>query len=268
MADSVKTNIETYYENKEFSNSIQKNEAKVFGIGATINVDKSTYKLFYEYSKTDTIKPPMKVDLKIQKLYAKYNYKLNDKWAVNLNHLNVLTDNIAPTTYGKAYGAGITYNFNKPTSVNFTQFYTDYKDFDVYQSNLNFDYIFKKDAFKLKLSALSKFIFLDNKDSNNFSKNAQNSYFTQGFKAHAHYKSYHFGAGLYFGKRAFAIMNDGFKIQHHAMEFDRTYAFGVGKTFSNLTLRVQYVYQRATELPINNENVKINNTRLIANYRF
>lgn len=28
-------------------------------------------------------------------------------------------------------------------------------------------------------------------------------------------------------------MNDGFKVQHHAMEFDRTYNFGIGKSFKD-----------------------------------
>ena len=63
-------------------------------------------------------------------------------------------------------------------------------------------------------------------------------------------------------------MNDGFKIQHHAMEFDRTYAVGMGKKISDVMLRLQYIYQRATELPMQNEGVEVSNIRLIANYRF
>jgi hypothetical protein len=63
-------------------------------------------------------------------------------------------------------------------------------------------------------------------------------------------------------------MNDGFKIQHHAMEFDRTYAIGAGKTFSKIIFRTQYIYQRAKELPIENKNVTIRNLRFILNYTF
>ncbi len=63
-------------------------------------------------------------------------------------------------------------------------------------------------------------------------------------------------------------MDDGFKIQHHAMEFDRTYAIGVGKNISHFVLRFQYIYQRATELPLNNKNVEIDIMRLVANYKF
>ena len=102
----------------------------------------------------------------------------------------------------------------------------------------------------------------------NFSKNADKDYFTTALKLHAHYKTYHFGMGTYIGKRVFAVMMDGFKIQHHAMEFDRTYAIGAGKTFDDFTLRVQYVEQRATELPYKRENVKVQNIRVMANYKF
>jgi len=268
MANSVNTDIETYYEHLEFKNSLQKNSSNIFGVGGTLKLDNSTYKLFYEKAKTDTKQPPLKDDLKIEKLYAKYNYKINDKWGVNLNYLNVVDDNIAPTAHGQAYGIGATFNITKPLSVNFTQFYTNYDKFNVYQSDLNFNYIFKQDNFKIKLTTLTKLIHLDNKDSNSFSKNAKESYLTQGIKLHSHYKSYHFGMGAYFGKRAFAIMQNGFKIQHHAMEFDRTYAIGFGKTFSNFVLRTQYAYHRATELPMNNEHVTVRNLKVIATYKF
>ena len=63
-------------------------------------------------------------------------------------------------------------------------------------------------------------------------------------------------------------MNDGFKIQHHAMEIDRTYALGAGKSFSNFVIRVQYIYQRAVELPIENENVELDIVRVVFNYKF
>ena len=52
------------------------------------------------------------------------------------------------------------------------------------------------------------------------------------------------------------------------MEFDRTYAVSVGKTISKFVLRFQYIYQRAKELPIKNENVEVQNLRFIANYKF
>ena len=63
-------------------------------------------------------------------------------------------------------------------------------------------------------------------------------------------------------------MSEGFKVQHHAMEINRTYALSIGKTISNIVLRVQYIYQRAEELPAQNKDVEIKNIRFIANYKF
>ena len=50
-------------------------------------------------------------------------------------------------------------------------------------------------------------------------------------------------------------MNDRFKLQHHAMEFDRTYAAGVGKDIGKAVLRLQYIYQRAEDIPMKNKDV-------------
>jgi len=63
-------------------------------------------------------------------------------------------------------------------------------------------------------------------------------------------------------------MDNGFKIQHHAMEFDRTYSVGVGKNISDFVMRFIYVYQRATELPPQNKNVEVETLRLLLNYKF
>jgi len=118
-------------------------------------------------------------------------------------------------------------------STNFTQYYTNYEDFNVYQSDLRIDFKTKLFGAKTKLSSITKYIVIDEKNTNSFTKNAQDNYITSGFKIHSKYKSYYLGAGAYLGKRAFAIMNDGFKSQHHAMEFDKTYALMLGKNISN-----------------------------------
>jgi len=269
FAHSTTTQMRSSIESIDFKNSVQKYSGIVIGVGTTLLVDKSLFQATYEYTKTDTKQPPLSADLKVNKLYFKYSYTLNQNWNINLHYLNVLSDNIAPTAHGKSYALGITYNFTPKSSLNFTQYLSDYKDFDVYQSEVKFEQKIKIDNFKTDLSAISKFIHLDDYESNAFSKNAKEDYATYGFKVHSHYASYHLGLGAYFGKRAFAIMNDGFKMQHHAMEFDRTYAGGIGKTFNKLTLRVQYTYQRATELPLQNgKKVDIANSRVLLNYKF
>jgi len=233
MAETIHSSVSTYFENKSFSNSIQKNNAKVYGVGVDIHHDNSAYKFTYEHGDTKTKQPPLNKDLKIDKIFLKYTYEIDNNFEVNVNYINILNDNIAITDNGKAYGAGLTYKYNKKISANFTQFYTDYKDFNVHQSDLRVDFKTKIDNVKFKLSSITKYINIDEKNTNSFTKNAKKNYLTT-----------------------------------DAMEFDRTYAIGVGKTISDFVFRVQYVKQRATELPTLNKDVEVKVTRLIANYKF
>jgi len=267
-AQTIHSSIITYVESKDFENSVQKEDGIVYGIGADIHYDNSAYKFAYEYGDTHTKQPPLKEDLKTNKLFLKYNYDLQNNFEFNLNYINILNDNIAITDGGQTYGAGITYHIKKNINTNFTQYYTNYDDFNVYQSNLTFNYKIKINDIKVKLTSVTKYINIDEENFNGFTKNADDSYLTSGLKLHLHYDGYHFGSAVYFGKRVFSIMDDGFKIQHHAMEFDRTYAVGIGKNISDFVLRLQYIYSRATELPIENENVKISNVRVLLNYKF
>ncbi len=267
--DTIHSSVSTYYENKTFSNSTQKYDGVVYGIGGDIHYNDSEYRFTYEHGDTKTKQPPLDKDLRTDKLFLKYAHSFNDSLEANVNYINILGDNIAITDGGVALGAGLTYNINKKTAFNFTQFYTDYKDFNVYQSDFKLDFKTKIEDIKMKLSFIAKYIILDEENPNGFTKYAQDDYLTTAIKFHSHYNTYHFGAGAYLGKRVFAIMDDGFKIQHHAMEFDRTYAVGVGKSISDFVLRFQYIYQRAVELPAQNgKNVEVQNLRFIANYKF
>ncbi len=267
-AQTIHSSIVTYVESKNFTNSVQKEDGVVYGIGADIHHDNSAYKLAYEYGDTNTKQPPLKEDLRTDKLFLKYAYDFQDDLEFNLNYINILNDNIAITDGGKTYGAGITYHIRKNINTNFTQYYTNYDDFNVYQSDFTLDYKMKINDIKIKLTSVTKYINLDEENLNSFTKNAEDDYLTSGIKLHLHYEGYHFGSAVYFGKRVFAIMDDGFKIQHHAMEFDRTYTVGIGKNISDFVLRLQYTYQQATELPVENKNVEVSNIRLLLNYKF
>jgi len=267
-SETVHSSIVSYIESKNFDHSLQKEDGKVYGIGADIHLDHSEYRFAYEYGDTHTKQPPLKEDLKTNKLFLKYSYDLKNNFKLNINYINILNDNIAITDGGQSYGAGLSYRIKKNINSNFTQYYTDYDDFNVYQSDFRLDYKMKINSVKIKLTSITKYINLDEKNLNGFTKNAEDDYLTTGLKLHLHYDGYHFGAATYFGKRVFAVMDDGFKIQHHAMEFDRTYAVGIGKNISDFVLRLQYIYSRAEELPLQNENVEISNIRMLLNYRF
>jgi len=265
---TIHSSAQVYFENKNFKNSKQKIDGNVYGIGADIHIDASEYRFTYEKGLTDTKQPPLSKNLKTDKLFLQYAYSFNGLYTAHVNYINILNDNIAITDGGTAYGAGVSYRYSKKLSGDFTQFYTDYDDFNVYQSDMRVDFKTKIDEIKLKLSSVTKYIKIDEKHKNIFTKNAEDHYWNTAVELHAHYSTWHFGTAAYFGKRVFAIMNNGFKIQHHAMEFNKTYAAGIGKTIGDFVVRLQYIHQEATELPMLNENVKVDNTRLILNYKF
>jgi len=270
--ESIHSSASTYYENKTFKNSVQKEDGYVYGVGADIHYNNSAFKIAYEYGYTTTKQPPLQEDLNTKKIFFKYAYQFDRKFSLNVNYIGILEDNIAETDGGVTFGGGGTYTFTKNISLNFTEFYTDYKYFDVFQSDLRIDYKTRLNKVKIKLSSITKYISLyennDQREVLRFITNTQDNYLTSGFKFHIHYASYHLGGGAFFGKRAFAIMDDGFKTQHHAMEFDKTYAIGLGKNIYDFVLRAQYIYQRAEELPMKNKDVEVDNIRIIANYRF
>ena len=268
LSENVHSSASAYAESRTYEHSKQKEDGKVFGLGADIHYKNSEYKFTYEQGGAN-IKPQLPLpDLKFKKLFLRYAYNIDQKISFNINYISVLDDNIALTDGGNIYALGATYNLNKHNRLNLTQYISDYKDFDTYQTDLQYDHKIAFESIKVKFSLIGKYIHIHQSKPNGFTKYAKENYFTTGLKAHMHYKSFHFGVGAYFGKRVFAIMQEGFKVQHHAMEFDRTYAFAFGKSFSNVILRAQYIYQRATELPIKNKNVSIKNIRLIANYKF
>ncbi len=175
--------------------------------------------------------------------------------------------NVAPTSDGSIYGVGVTYAFSKPFSLNVTQFFSDYAEFDVYQSDLKIVYKIKFDDLKIKLQSITKYMNLKDYESNGYSKNADSSYLTSGVKVGALYNSYLLGGGAYFGERAFAVMDDGFKVQHHALSFDKTYALVLGKSFGGLNMKFQYIFLEAKELP-SQQNIEVDVLRLVGSYKF
>lgn len=270
--ETIHSSFLAYAEAKNYTDSAQKEDGTAYGLGADIHYGNAEYKLIYEDSSANTVQPPMKEDLENQKVFFRYAYKFDKRFKINLNFAAVLKDNIAPTDGGSIGGGGFTYTVDKKLAFNITGYFSEYADFDVIQTDIRIDYKTKLDKVKVKFSSVSKYITVALDDEStalpNYAQNANSKYKTTAIEVHAHYNTYHLGGAIYFGKRAFAIMEDGFKVQHHAMEFDRTYAIGAGKTFGPFVVRAQYIYQRATELPMSNEDVVVSTARLITNYKF
>ena len=257
------TTLKLTYENFDFENSIKKNKGKRYGFILSHKDDNALYQIAYDKTNTETFQPPLPSDLHVNKYYLKYSLKLDDKQLVSVSYSTIDDNLMKETDGGHIYGLGYKYG-----AASVTQYLSDYDHFNVYQTDLK--YTFKKTFGELFTSAtlLGKYIHLQDKNSNAFSANAKEDYFTPGLKVHVHYGDYHMGAGAFFGKRVFAVMNDGFRVQHHAMEFDETYMVGAGKHFGDVDLTLKYVYQEATEIPINNDNVKVENIILQFAYRF
>ena len=251
------------YENFNFENSKKKDNGDRFRAAVNHRTGENLYQFVYEKTHTDTFKPPLTKDLHVNKYFLKYTRKLDDQQSLSLSYIRIDDNIMKEVDGGNIYGLGYKYG-----AFGLTQYLSDYDNFNVYQTDVK--YKFKKAFGEIHTSAtlLGKYIHLQDRESNGFSKNAKEDYFTPGVKLHAHYDDYHMAVGAFFGKRVFAVMHDGFKVQHHAMEFNETYMFGFGKHFGDVDLNLKYVYQKATELPINNDNVKVQNIGLVLRYRF
>ena len=254
LSHSEATVLKLTYENFNFENSKKKDNGDRFRAAVNHKTEDNLYQFVYEKSHTDTFKPPLTKDLHVNKYFLKYTRKVDAKQSFSLSYIRIDDNIMKEVDGGNIFGLGYKYG-----AFGLTQYLSDYKHFSVYQTEMK--YTFKKafGGIKTFTTIWGKYIHLKNKNSSRFSDNAQNDYFTPGIKLHAHYHDYHMGTGAFFGKRAFAVMHDGFKVQHHAMEFNETYMVGVGKHFDDLDVSLHYVYQKATELPINNENVKAKN---------
>ncbi len=263
FAFSQNSTLRVTYEDFDFKNSLKKDEGKRVGFILSHKIDDSLYQIAYEKTHTETFQPPLPKDLYVDKYYFKYSYKLNAKHALSLSYATIDDNLMKETDGGHIYGLGYKYG-----AFGITQYLSDYDNFNVYQTEMQ--YTFKKSFSKLKtkVTILGKYIHLQDKNSNAFSRNAKEDYFTPGVKLHAHYKAYHMGAGAFFGNRVFAVMNNGFKVQNHAMEFDKTYMLGFGKHFGDIDLSLKYVYQEATEIPSHNPNVEMQNIIFQLGYRF
>ena len=252
-------NIKINYEILDFTNSKTKEDGKLYGIEVDHEDKEHHLQLYCEKSQTNTTNVVPK-DLEVSKYTLKYQYKVTPKERVTLLYGTIDDNLIKETNGGDIYGVGYSKN-----GLGVRQYLSDYPHFDVYQSDV--EYALKRGG--IKSSFIGTYIHLDNKDSNDFSKKAKSDYFTAGVKLHTHYSGIHLGAGAYVGKRIFAVMKDGFKVQHHAMEFKESYMVGVGHNLGeNMATHLQYGYHKAKELPSNNDNVKVNNLTFDFIYRF
>ena len=221
------------------------------------------HQFYHERTDTDTTRL-MPKDLKVNKYVFKYQYKLDQKKRLSFSYATIDDNLMKETNHGNIFGIGYSNN-----GLGFTQYLSDYPHFDVYQTDVKYSFKSKLDEVGFKTTMLGKFIHLKNKNSNRFSEKADNNYFTVGVKLHTHYEGYHLGAGVYLGKRIFAVMKEGFKVQHHAMEFSKSFMMGIGHAIGDHAVaHLRYGYHEAKEVPTNNDGVTVNNVSLDFVYKF
>jgi len=258
-AHNGSNNIKLNYEDLTFNHSKKKRDGKRHGIELDHEDERQHFQLYYEKTHTHTTQILPK-DLYVKKYTLKYAYKLQPKERFTLSYTSIDDNLMKETNDGHIYGLGYSKN-----GVSIMQYLSDYPHFDVYQSDLKYN--FKKHGVKVTL--LGKYIHLKDKDSNPFSKKAKENYFTAGIKLHTHYNGFHLGAGAYFGRRIFAVMKNGLRVQHHAMEFKESYMLGIGHALSkNMTTHLRYGYHKAKEVPINRDDVTVHNFSLDVIYKF
>jgi len=254
---------------KDYTNSKTKIDGTTYTVGATHSFDNSTVQLNYSKDSVDRENPVthQSIDtLNVKKYNGNYKYDLNQQFSLKANYIKIL-DNLAPTDQGKIYGIGGTYNINKGLGVALDLYKSDYEQFDVNQYDLSIFKGFKIGEAKLKATLIAKTIKIDGDKYANYTFQDKD-YFTTGVKLNTNYNGFVAGVGAFFGKRVFTVMNDGTRVQHHAMEQDKTYMLSFGKKFKNFDIIAKYSYQNGKELPENQDDVDTKVTSLMLKYKF
>ena len=254
---------------KDYTNSKTKKDGTVYTVGTMHNYENSTIQLNYQQDSVDRENPvthrPIDT-LHVKKYNVNYKYNFNELFTLKTSYIKIL-DNLAPTDQGKVYGLGGIYNINKGFGVALDYYKSDYEQFNVNQYDVSVFKGFKIGETKLKASVIAKTIKIDGDKYATYSFQDKD-YFTTGLKLGMNYQGYVAGVGAFFGKRIFTVMDDGNKVQHHAMEQDKTYMASFGKQFKNFDIMLKYSYQNGKELPERQDDVDTKVTSLMLKYKF
>ncbi|NOR55604.1 MAG: hypothetical protein GQ531_05295 [Sulfurovum sp.] len=254
--------VQFNYEFLEFKNSKQKEDGRRYGMTLDHQDTQHHFQLYMEHTDTKT-KPVMPKDLSVNKYAFKYQYSMSKKETLSFIYMNIDDNLIAAVDGTNIYGLGYSYK-----SLSLMQYVSDYRDFNVYQSDVKWGMKKEFDTFTLKGAVMGKYIHLQDRLGNVYTQKTKQDYFTLGLKVHAEYEDWHIGAVGYVGERIFAVMNEGLRVQHHAMAFEKSYMFSVGRAFDDVFVNLRYIKQFATEVPIGNEDVEVSNIAVNVSYSF
>ena len=261
--------VDLQYDYFNFTDSKQKDYGNRGTIHAKIADDKKSLQIAYEKTITETYRPPITSitsNLKVDKIMLRYDQKVFGQGKYNLGFIMV-KDNLVSTDGGKVFYTGYYHRFTPLVALDGSVYYGHYDIMKTYQFDMALKLHKKFGDLDTRVIATVKDIVVD-ECSDGFCANAEPNYLTAGLKMKLDYEGYFLHGAGFVGKRAFAVMMEGFALQHHAMEFDRTYMAGIGKRFDDVELKLKYTYQRATELPLNNSGVTIDAVSLKVKYYY
>lgn len=209
---------------------------------------------------------PISSKLEVEKLNLNIRQNFNENLSAKISYIGI-QDNLAPTDNGKIYGFGGTYTINKGFGIILDGYKSDYKAFDVNQYDVGMYKGFKIAEVQAKVTLGAKIINIDGDKYSNYTFKDK-EYQTSFVNLNGNLNGFFGGVGVMFGKRMFAVLDDGNKVQHHAMEQDKTYMFNFGKSFKSFDVALQYNYQNGKELPENKDDVDTKVTSLMLKYKF
>ncbi len=263
------SSISYEYGIKDYKDSASKIDGKVETLNFSHQIANNKFILGYQGDNVNrTINPitGSNRDLDVEKYNVKYIYKINKDLNLNLSYLKIV-DNLSPTDQGKIYGLGGNYKLSNGLSLGLGFYKSDYKTFDVNEYDFSITKGFKIDSLKLKTTLIAKRIDINGEKYGGYSFEDKD-YFTTGLKVGANYNGFVAAVGAFFGKRVFTVLDSGSKVQHHAMEQDKTYMASLGKKFKNFDIMTKYSYQNGKELPENKDNVDTKVTSISFIYKF
>ncbi len=260
----AQTDIGLGYGYTDYDNSKTKIDGKTYDAEMRHRFDESLFTFHYENSSADRIgtNPTLEID----KISLLYRYDITTDVSLKGSYLTI-NDNIAPTDDGKVYGLGFGYKFNEKLVGMVDYYHSDYKAFDVAQVDISLSQIFKIGDVVSKVMLSAKKIDIDGTRYGNYGFKDKD-YTTYGINVSANYNGYIATIGTMVGKRLFAVLEEGMRVQHHAVEQDKSYALSFGKKFKSSDVFVKYAYQNGDELSENRKDVDTKTTSLNIIYKF
>lgn len=263
------TQISTQYSYKDYDNSKTKINGKTIDYNIKHKIDDFNLEINYEDSSTkrkNFITNQSLEKLNVEKLGSKLTYSLNENLRGKISILSI-EDNLAVTDNGKVYSVGLLKKIDKNKHIKSDFYFSDYEDFNVNQYDLNFAKRFDYEEYSLVLNTGVKYIKINGNQYGNYSFQDKN-FQVLDLSLKANYKNNFLTFKTLVGDRLFSVLNDGIKVQHHAMMQESFYTVKIEKKLKKLDIFASWNYQKGKELPENQDNVKTKTYTLGLNYKF